>query len=228
MKVKGLLFDKDGTLFDYQTTWNSWTRDVIRDLSKGDPSLAQAIADAVDFDLQKGEVRTTSPLIAGTNREASELFSAALDNADVDEVEAYITTKALSADLSEVLPLRAYFDDLKAQGVAVGVMTNDSEQGAKAHLASVDAYDILDFVAGFDSGYGAKPEPGPLLAFAKAMNLDPAECAMVGDSTHDLIAGQRAGMKTIGVLTGLAPRAELAPYASVVLQDISEIPAWLA
>ena len=52
MKVKGLLFDKDGTLFDYQTTWNSWTRDVIRDLSKGDPSLAQAIADAVDFDLQ--------------------------------------------------------------------------------------------------------------------------------------------------------------------------------
>ena len=51
---------------------------------------------------------------------------------------------------------------------------------------------------------------------------------MVGDSTHDLIAGRAAGMATIGVLTGTAGHADLAPYADVVFPDIGHIPAWLS
>jgi phosphoglycolate phosphatase len=50
---------------------------------------------------------------------------------------------------------------------------------------------------------------------------------MVGDSTHDLRAGRAAGMRTIGVLTGMARAQALAPLADVVLRDIGEIPAWL-
>ena len=103
-------------------------------------------------------------------------------------------------------------------------MTNDTEAGARAHLASVGALELLDFVAGFDSGFGAKPAPGPLLAFVKAMGLSQDQAVMVGDSTHDLIAGRAAGMHTIGVLTGLAQGSELAPYADSILPDISHIP----
>ena len=50
---------------------------------------------------------------------------------------------------------------------------------------------------------------------------------MVGDSTHDLRAGRAAGMTTIGVLTGMALREELVPFADLVLDDIGEIPALL-
>jgi len=50
----------------------------------------------------------------------------------------------------------------------------------------------------------------------------------VGDSTHDLIAGRRAGMQTVAVLTGVALEAELAPHADVVLPNIGHIPAWMA
>ena len=50
---------------------------------------------------------------------------------------------------------------------------------------------------------------------------------MIGDSTHDLLAGRAAGMITIGVLTGPAPHEELAPFADVVLADIGKIPDWL-
>ena len=98
---------------------------------------------------------------------------------------------------------------------------------ACAHLASVDALDLLHFVAGFDSGFGTKPALGPLLAFAKAMGLARDQVVMVDDSTHDLIAGRAAGMHTIGVLTGLAPHGELASYADTILPDISHIPAYL-
>ena len=50
---------------------------------------------------------------------------------------------------------------------------------------------------------------------------------MIGDSTHDLDSGRAAGMATVGVLTGLATRADLAPHADVVLADIGALPAWL-
>jgi phosphoglycolate phosphatase len=50
---------------------------------------------------------------------------------------------------------------------------------------------------------------------------------MVGDSTHDLVAGRAAGMQTLGVLTGVADSEELAPFADAVLPDIGHIPGWL-
>ena len=50
---------------------------------------------------------------------------------------------------------------------------------------------------------------------------------MVGDSRHDLIAGRAAGMQTVGVLTGMAELADLAPFADVVLPDIGHLPLWL-
>ena len=59
------------------------------------------------------------------------------------------------------------------------------------------------------------------------MGLAPERVVMVGDSTHDLVAGRRAGMQTLGVLTGMAGEEELAPLADAVLPDIGHIPAWL-
>jgi len=50
---------------------------------------------------------------------------------------------------------------------------------------------------------------------------------MVGDSTHDLIAGRAAGMACVGVLTGTAVEGDLAPFADAVLPDIGHLPGWL-
>jgi len=112
--------------------------------------------------------------------------------------------------------------------VRLGVMTNDTEYSARAQLGIAGVLDRFDFIAGFDSGFGAKPAPDPLLAFCDAVGVAPARTAMVGDSTHDLIAGRAAGMATLGVLTGMAGAEELAPHADAVLPDIGHIPDWLA
>jgi phosphoglycolate phosphatase len=66
------------------------------------------------------------------------------------------------------------------------------------------------------------------LAFADAVQIDPGRVAMVGDSTHDLVAGRAAGMQTIAVLTGVAGADELAPFADVVFPDIGHIVDWLS
>lgn len=227
MKLKGLLFDKDGTLFDFRTTWNAWAVAAITELANGDADLVTALANVADFDFDTQSFRPSSPIIAGTHYEASALLASVVPSMSVDQMAAYLTEKARDVNLAEVVPLRAYLLDLKSKGIAVGVMTNDSEEGARAHMSRANALDVLDFVAGFDSGFGGKPNPEPLLAFAHKMNIAPSDVAMVGDSTHDLIAGKRAGMHTIGVLTGMAETHDLAAYADVVLDNIGDIPAYL-
>lgn len=225
--IQAILFDKDGTLFDFDKTWNHWTLSIIEHFADGDPDLEQRIADVIDFDLTNCAFRPTSPVIAGTNREAAELVASALNNADVDAVEAHLAVSAESAPLAPVVPLEPLLSEFKEQGLALGVVTNDTEASAKVHLSAAGALDAMDFVAGHDSGFGAKPDPEPLLAFASKIGLPPANVAMVGDSTHDLIAGRRAGMVTVGVLTGLASVEVLQEYADVVLPHIGHLREWL-
>lgn len=227
LRVDGLLFDKDGTLFDFGATWNTWAARMIPDLAAGDMTLARRIAEELDYDLDAKTFLPQSAIIAGTNREAAEAVARAMPEKDVAELEVTLMQAAASAPLAEAVPLAPYLDGLSGHGVRLGVMTNDTEYAARAHLNSVGVVEHFDLILGFDSGFGAKPDPDPLLAFSDRFDLAPERVAMVGDSTHDLIAGQRAGMQTIAVLTGMATEAELAPYADVVFPDIGHITGWL-
>ena len=105
--------------------------------------------------------------------------------------------------------------------------TNDGEDPVTRQLHATGIHHHFDFVAGYDSGHGAKPDPGMLLAFATHIGTTPDRIVMVGDSTHDLEAAMRAGMTRVGVLTGIATRTDLEPHADVVLADISDLPDWL-
>lgn len=228
MELQGLLFDKDGTLFDFGATWNAWAGSLIRDLSEGDPDLAERIAEAAHFDLSAGAFRPTSPIIAGTNREAATCFARALPHIPVNDLETLLAARAARAPLQPPVPLAPLLDTLAGRGLRLGVMTNDAESVARHHLETAGVLDRFSFVAGFDSGHGAKPSPAPLLAFAGAEGIDAARVAMIGDSTHDLVAGRAAGMVTVAVLSGLAKTPELAPYADVVLPHIGHLPDWLS
>ena len=110
---------------------------------------------------------------------------------------------------------------LKNSGLKLGVATNDSQTSAHEQLAESDIARYFDFVCGYDSGYGGKPNPGMLLAFSEVTDLRVSEIAMVGDSLHDIDAGTAAGAGlTVGVLTGPASEADLADHADVVMPDI--------
>ena len=225
--IAAIAFDKDGTLFDFGATWNAWTAGVIDDLAGGDMTRRAALAREVGYDLEARAFHPDSPVIAGTNREAAECLGRALPGRAVDEIETYLTASACTAPLQQAVPLSPFLAGLAARGLRLGVVTNDSETGARAHLGAVDVTGHFDFIAGFDSGHGMKPGPGPLLAFAENMGLAPDRVVMVGDSTHDLVAGRRAGMICVGVLTGMAKRETLAPLADAVLPDIGHLPAWM-
>ncbi|KMK68098.1 HAD family hydrolase [Puniceibacterium sp. IMCC21224] len=226
-RIVGILFDKDGTLFDFGATWDVWAGDVLDELAQGDARRLAALAEVACYDLGARRFLPHSPIIAGTNREAAECLAQALPGVDIDALEQHLMLTSSQAPLVPAVPLAPLLDGFLARGLSLGVMTNDTEFGARTHLATAGVADRFHFIAGFDSGHGAKPSPQPLLAFAIARGLEPGNVIMVGDSAHDLIAGREAGMLCVGVLTGPAPRAALAPLADVVLPDIGHLPDWI-
>ena len=221
--IRGLLFDKDGTLFDFEKTWNSWTSRILTEVSKQSDVSISALADAIDFDLKTGKLLPQSIVIAGTHRQVTAALHTKLSNWDFEHLESYLLDYVIETRQYEVVPLQKYFRKLKSEGLLLGVMTNDAERGAQAHLAAAGILDLLDFVAGSDTGFGCKPAPEPLLAFAKKTGLKPDEIAMVGDSLHDLQAAQAAGMMRIAVLTGMASEDELKKHADLVLPSIANL-----
>ena len=225
--IKGLCFDKDGTLFDFAATWEAWAQAFLIRLSGGDHALAVQAGEVIGFDLEQAKFAPDSVAIAGLSSEIAEALEPLFPQMPGDALLEMLNEEAENAPQSEAVPLIPLLTLFKERGLRLGVATNDAERPARAHLAKADVTNLFDFIVGSDSGHGGKPAPGQLLAFAAAVDLPPGQIAMVGDSTHDLRAGRAAGMTTIAVLTGLALEPDLAPFADVVLPDIGHIPAWL-
>lgn len=226
--IHGILFDKDGTLFDFQATWGGWARSLAFDLTGGDSARAHALANVIGFDIATATFAPDSPVIAHTPDEIAEFLLPHVPDTDLRRLVARLNALAAEAPMAPAVPLLPLLSGLAARGLRLGLATNDAEAAALAHLRSAGIAAHFDFVAGYDSGFGAKPAPGPLLAFADRLGLMPEHVAMVGDSRHDLVAGRAAGMRCVAVLTGIATRDQLAPFADVVLPDIGHLPDWLS
>ena len=225
--VKGIIFDKDGTLFDFTATWGVWCRNFIMELSGGDPARMTRLADVLGYDLVRSAIRPDAIVIAQSNAEIAARIAPLFPAMGQPAILARMDNHAIGLHQVEAAPLQPLIAGLRGRGMALGLVTNDSEKSARAHLGAAGIGQLFDFIAGYDSGHGGKPAPGPLLAFAAACRLDPADCVMVGDSVHDLQAARAANMRGIGVLTGIADRAALSPHADVVLASIANLPGWL-
>lgn len=226
-QIRGVLFDKDGTLFNFHATWSRWSAALIADLADGSVARAADLAHAIGYDLATGRFAPHSPVIAGTPPEIAEKLLPHLPSLNLTALVTQMNLLAATARMVEAVPLAPLLAGLRARGLRLGLATNDGEAPARAHLAAVGIAAQFNYIAGSDSGHGGKPGPGMLLAFAAGQSLTPAEVLMVGDSAHDLIAGRAAGMMTAGVLTGPATKADLTPLADVVLPDIGHLPGWL-
>jgi len=227
MQYTGVLFDKDGTLFHFEHTWSLWAKRLFDDLANGDLIRAIEMAKSVGFDYHTKEFHPESILIACTPDMIAEALAPSVPNQTADQLLVIINAIAEEVPVVEAAPLDPLLTGLRERGMKLGIATNDAEAPARANLKKAGVTEHFDFIAGFDSGFGSKPEPGMLLEFSNSMGLRAKDVVMVGDSAHDLVAGRAAGMATVAVLTGIAKEPELAPHADVVLADIGHLPVWL-
>jgi phosphoglycolate phosphatase len=226
-RIRGILFDKDGTLIDFRSQWMPAYRAAVDMLSQGDRALADRLLRLGGYDPAADHLDPTSPLACGTNRQIVEVWAKGLGvpmgEALFQRVQG-VFHEVASANAHPVADLKALFGRLKARGLALGVATTDSTETARANIETFGVSGLVDFVAGADAGHGVKPAPGMLLAFCAAAGLSPHETAMVGDSLVDLMMGRNAGAGlVVGVTSGVTPRARLEPLADLVLDSVAEI-----
>jgi len=218
--IKGIVFDKDGTLFEFNPVWSEWCDRVIRDLSQGNTSLAAELANKIGYNIDKRVFVSGSLIVSAAAEDTVSALADCLQEKNTQEINAVCLKHLNNLPVVAVNGLTALLAKLKASGIVLGVATNDLEQAAWSQLTGAGIEQYFDFVAGSDSGYGSKPGAGMIHAFCSATKLVSAEVAMVGDSLHDISAGKNAGTAmNIGVLTGPATEQELRPHADIVLQD---------
>lgn len=227
MIIEAVVFDKDGTLFDFGATWEAWARSFLLGITNQDFERATYVGAQIGFDLATNTFRPDSIVIAHPVVDIAHALLPHLPEFSVDGLVTRLNTEAESVPQVEAVALAPFLQALQARGLKLGVATNDAEGPARIHLTTAGVLDHFDFIAGFDSGFGAKPAPGQLLAFATAVDVAPERVLMVGDSTHDLVAGRAAGMRTAGVLTGIAGVDDLTPHADVVWPDIGHLLGWI-
>jgi len=231
MTIRGILFDKDGTLLDYAATWLPANRLAALAAARGDADLSQRLLAAGGYDPIEGRVAGNAVLAAGSNREIAANWLEHLEGWRHDELADLLDTiftehgGAQAVPVTELLPLLARLRD---RALRLGVATNDSRRGAEASLRPFGILPLLDFLAGYDSGHGFKPEPGMVHAFCVETGLSPAEIMVVGDNLHDLEMGRRASAGlVVGVLTGNGRRDELVAHADHVIDSILDLEALL-
>ena len=91
--------------------------------------------------------------------------------------------------------------DMRARGIVHGIATS----GGRPDIdPSLEALGIPDDIVVIQRGDVARAKPAPdlFLACAVALAMPPAECYVVGDAVWDLLAARRAGMLSIGLLSG--------------------------
>ncbi|RTL71174.1 MAG: HAD family hydrolase [Hyphomicrobiales bacterium] len=227
--LRAILFDKDGTIIDYWRTWLPINRKVALFAAGQDAALAADLLRLGGQDPETGRVVPGSALAAGSIRDIAEAFaqhpritlSRSLE-AGIDRIFAQG-----GADHSVLVPgARDTLVELRQRGFRLGLATNDSNAGLAASLADHDVLPLLDFTAGCDAGFGAKPLPGMVNAFATAVGCSNGAIAVVGDAVHDLAMGRAAGAGlNVAVLSGTSDHDDLAPYADLVLDSVADMPA---
>lgn len=226
---RGLLFDKDGTLFDFHLTWPPLLRALAEDLAKGREDLVSVLLRAIGHDDKAGRFLPGSIGAAGDTYELADAWLSHLEgyerNAFVATLDTYFAKEGPARSVP-VTDLVALFTELRERDHIIGIATNDVEASAIETVERFELTSLVDFVAGYDSGHGPKPGPGMALAFCEATQLQPSDIAVIGDNAHDFDMGRKAGAGLhIGVLTGSSGYDDLAPLADHVIDSVALLPA---
>lgn len=231
MTIRGVLFDKDGTLIDVNGTWVPIYRQMLCEQFGISPGEADRMMARVGYNPDTDGFDANSILAAGTTRQLIDFWWPGLDEAGALEkvrlidVDYAPLSKSL---LKPLMPLVPLLEELKEMALHVGLATNDSHYSAHSHLSHLGILELFDDVIAADTVLTPKPSGDMIRRFAGTVGLKPSEIAMVGDNGHDMEEARNGGAGlAIAVLTGNAGHGDIAHLADHTLRSIAELPALL-
>lgn len=234
-RLKGIIFDKDGTLFDYKQVWEGTLHELIN-------ASLNALNRGDDQQLHEELLLLLGISPTGTNPRGL-LFSPSkikiffrfwwfsLKNhlnmyRLVKAYMAFMKTNGRETALKTIDSLdfsvqQNLFAKLKAHGYVIGLVTNDTSAAGHLYLQHMGLDSFVDFLRGRDDPGRTKPSPASFKEFCKEFSLTSQEVVMVGDSRADFLYAKRAKAGySIAVLWGSNDKKRLNRMADKVCPTI--------
>lgn len=238
--IKGILFDKDGTLLDFVELWGKWAAAVTGMLERkvelaggkmlvSPGKLLGLVWDeggnVVDYDRR-------GPLAMATEEETTAVLAWQLYICGVPWNEAMRQVRELLITAMEdvrkqrtarPMPgLEELLGHCKELGLLLGVVTADRTSEAEAHLEWLGLRSFFTTIIGTDKVPVGKPDPGMALLACAELGIRPEEVLVVGDSNADMQMGKRAGAR---LAIGYAPdgNADHLRDADVIIRHYHEV-----
>jgi HAD superfamily hydrolase (TIGR01549 family) len=214
-EVAALLFDLDGTLIDTDDVMGEGLARKLAPISwlfpKGDPQpFARWLLMALEIPL---------------NYMAMTMEHLGLARIVMSVADRTRRLKGLGTrDRHRLVPgAREVIEELAAR-YRLAVVTTRARPDADAFLRAHDLYDLFEVITTRSDVWRLKPHPAPVLRTVDALGVAPAQCWFIGDTNLDVLAGKRAGVFAVGVLTGFGEKRELERAgADLVLLSVVEI-----
>jgi HAD superfamily hydrolase (TIGR01549 family) len=224
-----IIFDKDGTLIDFDAMWGAWIialADRLEAVARL-PARAALFA-ALGFDSARGRVLAEGKLAVTP---MASLYALTIEmmrerGLTLEKAEAAVSQAWRAPDpvaLARPLAhLPTLFTALRRGGIKIAVATTDDRLPTMLTLAGLGVVEWIDAMVCADDGLPVKPAPDMVRAICEALNVPAARSVVVGDSVADMQMGRRAGAGlTVGVRSGVSEAAALSPHADVVIDSIA-------
>jgi pyrophosphatase PpaX len=184
MRFPVVLFDLDGTVIDSGAIILASMRHAAREVLGVEPPEEELMA-AVGGPGLEAQMQALAP----------------------DRVDELVTVyRAHNEPLHDQLVSCEGIDDvlvrLKEEGRRLGIVTAKRRATVELAFANVPLGHLFEVVVGGDETQRHKPDPEPLLLASRRLNVDPDDCAYVGDSPFDIRAAKAAGMHAVAVTWG--------------------------
>ena len=234
--IRGILFDKDGTLIDFKSLWIPLAFELISKLT-GETGLTQGqkavLLDRIGL-REDGGLLPEGIYTAGTLEDVAQVLyghmgELGLGFTDFETFAGTLkseTNAYMAANRNGIRTIGNVGDTLAAfreKGMTLGVSTSDFKESTVLCLEETGLMKYFHYIGCPGNGKRPKPSGDILFDFCDRFGLEPEEIAVVGDTSTDIAfaSGNSAGL-SVGVLSGAGDRGSLSA-ADVLLGDVNEL-----
>lgn len=231
--AEAIIFDKDGTLIDFDAFWVSLSRvalgAILRELHQ-DEALIEEILTA--FGVRDGVTDINGVLCKGTYQQMAQIVQEILWRHGCTVSDKVIEKMVLEAynrhaHVGTVKPtcpnLREVLETLKSSGKKLALVTTDNPEISILCLEKLGVLDLFDKLYTDDGLLPVKPQPDNAFDFCSYTGLAKEQVLMVGDTMTDVRFARNAGIRVVGVARCEAARQVLNGQADAVISDLSEL-----
>jgi len=246
-RIRGILFDKDGTLIDFNSIWIPLAFELTSKLffkyqilPKQKAVLLDRIGVSPDGNMVSGSIYasgTEDDLAKALYQSGKEMGICLPDyNFFLECIQSEVKTY-MQAHRSQIRPVPhagRTLAALKNMGLTLGISTSDNEENTRICLEETGLLKYFQYIGCPGDSKSPKPSGDILLDFSAKFGIKPEEVAVVGDTSVDIaFAKQNHAGLAIGVLSGAGNREDFKENADYVFSSIAgllddRLPIWEA